>query len=148
MTAADFLTYLPEDILVKVDRASMLASLEVRAPFLDYRVIEFAFGRVPDHLRATASERKILLKKLAKRLLPPALDINRKQGFSIPLDTWFKGPWGDYLADTLKSAPKGLYDPGVIRELLANQRRGLPNGQRIFNLAILELWRREYDVQV
>jgi asparagine synthase (glutamine-hydrolysing) len=148
MTAADFLTYLPEDILVKVDRASMLASLEVRAPFLDYRVIEFAFGRVPDHLRATASERKILLKKLARRLLPPALDINRKQGFSIPLDTWFKGPWGDYLAEVLNSAPVTLYNAKVIRELLANQKRGLPNGQRIFNLAILELWRREYDVRL
>jgi asparagine synthase (glutamine-hydrolysing) len=148
MTAADFLTYLPEDILVKVDRASMLASLEIRAPFLDYRVIEFAFGKVPDHLRATASNRKILLKKLAGRLLPPALDINRKQGFSIPLDTWFKGPWGDYLAETLRSAPEGLYDPVVIRELLTNQKRGLPNGQRIFNLAILELWRREYDIRI
>jgi len=148
MTAADFLTYLPEDILVKVDRASMLASLEVRAPFLDYRIIEFAFGKVPDELRATPSERKILLKKLARRLLPPALDINRKQGFSIPIDTWFKGPWGDYLAETLTSAPEGLYDPKVIRELLVNQKRGLPNGQRIFNLAILELWRREYGVRI
>jgi asparagine synthase (glutamine-hydrolysing) len=148
MTAADFLTYLPEDILVKVDRASMLASLEVRAPFLDYRIVEFAFGKVPDHLRATPSERKILLKKLARRVLPPSLDINRKQGFSIPLDTWFKGAWGEYLAETLTSAPTQLYERKVIRELLANQKRGLPNGQRIFNLAILELWRREYNVQI
>jgi asparagine synthase (glutamine-hydrolysing) len=148
MTVADFLTYLPEDILVKVDRASMLASLEVRAPFLDHRIIEFAFGKVPDHLRATTSERKILLRRLAGRLLPPALDINRKQGFSIPLDTWFKGPWGDYLAETLRSAPKQLYDPKVIGEVLANQKHGLPNGQRIFNLAILELWRREYNVRL
>ena len=61
MTAADFATYLPEDILVKVDRASMLASLEVRAPFLDYRIIEFAFGSVPDALRATRTSRKVLL---------------------------------------------------------------------------------------
>src|SRR5438445_9427474 len=80
MMIADFNTYLPEDILVKVDRASMLASLEVRAPFLDYRIIEFAFGQIPDSLRATADKRKVLLKKFAKRVLPPALDINRKQG--------------------------------------------------------------------
>lgn len=148
MTAADFNTYLPEDILVKVDRASMLASLEVRAPFLDYRIIEFAFGRVPDRLRATRSNRKILLKMLAKRTLPAELDLQRKQGFSIPLDTWFKGEWGTYLGDVLRSAPPTLYDPRVISALLTGQRRGLANAQRLFNLAMLELWRREYDVQV
>ncbi|MFL5482613.1 MAG: asparagine synthase (glutamine-hydrolyzing) [Gemmatimonadaceae bacterium] len=148
MTAADFVTYLPEDILVKVDRASMLASLEVRAPFLDHRVVEFAFGKVPDRLRATRTERKILLKQLAKRLLPSQLDIDRKQGFSIPLDSWFKGEWGAYLADTVLTAPEELYSKRVIKELLGNQQRGLANGQRIFNLAILELWRRAYSVQV
>ena len=63
----DFENYLAEDILVKVDRASMLNSLEVRAPLLDYRVIEFAFGRVPSELKATVSGRKLLLKKLASR---------------------------------------------------------------------------------
>jgi asparagine synthase (glutamine-hydrolysing) len=148
MTVADFGTYLPEDILVKVDRASMLASLEVRAPFLDYRIIEFAFGRVPDHLRATPSGRKILLKLLAKRLLPPALDLDRKQGFSLPLHTWFKGPWGRYLGEVLRSAPRELYEPAAISSLLAGQERGFANAQRLFNLAILELWRREYAVQV
>jgi asparagine synthase (glutamine-hydrolysing) len=148
MTAADFRTYLPEDILVKVDRASMLASLEVRAPFLDYRIIEFAFGKVPDELRATRSQRKVLLKMLAKRLLPKELDIQRKQGFSLPLHAWFKGEWGDYVGSILKSAPHGLYDPKEIRRLLAGQERGFYNSQRLFNLAILELWRREYDIQV
>ncbi len=148
MTAADFRTYLPEDILVKVDRASMLASLEVRAPFLDYRVVEFAFGKVPDHLRTTRTDRKILLRMLAKRLLPKELDVTRKQGFSIPLDSWFTGEWGSYLRDILRSAPSALYDQREIENLLKGQERGLLNGNRLFNLAILELWRREYDVQV
>ena len=148
MTAADFSTYLPEDILVKVDRASMLASLEVRAPFLDYRVIEFAFGRVPDRLRATASERKVLLKLLAQRILPQNLDLHRKQGFSIPLHQWFSGEWGTFLRDVLAEAPQELYDRGMIRTMIAEQARGLGNAQRLFNLAILELWRREYDVAV
>ncbi|MDQ6717719.1 MAG: asparagine synthase (glutamine-hydrolyzing), partial [Gemmatimonadota bacterium] len=94
MTRADFRTYLPDDILAKVDRASMLASLEVRAPFLDRHVIEFAFGKVPDHLRATETGRKILLRKLARRILPPTFDVERKQGFSLPLDKWFRGDWG------------------------------------------------------
>jgi asparagine synthase (glutamine-hydrolysing) len=148
MTTADFLTYLPEDILVKVDRASMLASLEVRAPFLDYRVIEFAFGRVPDQLRSTKSERKVLLKMLARRVLPSALDIDRKQGFSIPLHRWFKGEWGTFLSDVLRAAPPELYDPKAIAALLTGQARGFGNAQRLFNLALLELWRREYEVSV
>ncbi|MDP9279892.1 MAG: asparagine synthase C-terminal domain-containing protein, partial [Gemmatimonadota bacterium] len=149
MTAADFATYLPEDILVKVDRASMLASLEVRAPFLDYRVIEFAFGTVPDALRATRTSRKVLLKLLAARLLPKALDLQRKQGFSLPLHSWIKGPWGDYMSDVVRSAPGNLFDPEEVSLLLKGQQRGgIANAQRLFNLAMLELWRREYDVQV
>jgi asparagine synthetase B (glutamine-hydrolysing) len=63
-TRMDFANYLAEDILVKVDRASMLNSLELRAPLLDYRLIEFAFGKVPSHLKATAQDKKILLKRL------------------------------------------------------------------------------------
>jgi asparagine synthase (glutamine-hydrolysing) len=148
MVTADFLTYLPEDILAKVDRASMLASLEVRAPFLDYRIIEFAFDRIPDALRATTSDRKVLLKMLAKRLLPGELDLERKQGFSLPLNAWFKGEWGRYIAGILRSAPTDLYDARAIRMLLAGQDAGFANAQRLFNLAILELWRREYDVRM
>jgi len=125
-----------------------LASLEMRAPFLDKRVIEFAFGKVPDNLRATRSDRKILLRMLGKQLLPGRLDLRRKQGFSIPLDKWFKGRWGGYLRDVLLSAPTELYDPSEIRVLIGGQARGFANGQRLFNLAILELWRREYNVQI
>ena len=77
-TQMDFCNYLAEDILVKVDRASMLNSLEVRAPLLDYRLIEFAFGKVPTHLKATHRDRKILLKRLASRVLPPEFDKKRK----------------------------------------------------------------------
>ena len=148
MTRADFATYLPEDILVKVDRASMLASLELRAPFLDYRIIDFAFGRVPDNLRATTTDRKILLKLLARRLLPQSFDTRRKQGFSLPLHTWFKGEWGSFVADVLRSAPPTLYDPRAIAVLLNARSRGFGNAQKLFNLAILELWRREYNVQI
>jgi len=148
MTIADFKTYLPEDILTKVDRASMLTSLEVRAPFLDYRIIEFAFGKVPDRLRATRSERKVLLKRLARRVLPPELDLSRKQGFSLPLHNWFKGAWGSYLEEVLLDAPTSLYDPLTIKALLKEQARGFANAQRLFNLAFFELWRREYSVDI
>jgi asparagine synthase (glutamine-hydrolysing) len=147
MMIADFNTYLPEDILVKVDRASMLASLEVRAPFLDYRIIEFAFGKVPDYLRATGDNRKVLLKKLAGRLLPSTLDLTRKQGFSLPMAAWFTGPWGDYMEDVLRAAPPKLYNAKAIDRLLRGKQRN-HNAQRLFNLAVLELWRREYKVHI
>jgi asparagine synthase (glutamine-hydrolysing) len=148
MTTADFLTYLPEDILVKVDRASMLASLEIRAPFLDYHIIEFAFSRIPDRLRATAVERKVLLKRLASRLLPGELDLQRKQGFGIPLDAWFKGNWGSYIGDILREAPAELYDRRTIREMLDGQSRGRNSAQKLLNHALLELWRRTHSIDV
>jgi len=87
VTRMDFENYLPEDILVKVDRASMLASLEMRAPLLDYRIAEFAFGKVPTRLKASFSERKVLLKRLSKRVLPPQSMWIASRGFSIPLPT-------------------------------------------------------------
>jgi asparagine synthase (glutamine-hydrolysing) len=145
-TALDFRTYLVDDILVKVDRASMLCSLEVRAPFLDPRLIEFAFRKVPDRLRATAHERKILSRRLAERLLPRALDLRRKQGFAPPLRKWFKGDWGRYIEDVLTGGEADLFDRRVVRQLLAGQRGGFSNMQRLFALTMIELWRREYRV--
>jgi asparagine synthase (glutamine-hydrolysing) len=143
-TGLDFQTYLVDDILVKVDRASMLCSLEVRAPFLDPRLIEFAFARLPDRLRATVSARKVLLRRLAGRLLPPSFDVRRKQGFSLPLARWFKGDWGRFVEAILTDRSSVLFDRRVIDELLAGQRGGRSNMHRLFALAIFELWRREY----
>lgn len=143
-TRMDFGNYLAEDILVKVDRASMLNSLEVRAPLLDYRLIEFAFGRVPSHLKATVSNRKILLKRLAARVLPQEFDRQRKQGFSIPLAEWLKsGPFRDLFWDTL-AAPGCLFDRRTVQWLLKGQDRSLSNGERLFALVQFELWRRHY----
>jgi asparagine synthase (glutamine-hydrolysing) len=145
-TATDFRTYLVDDILVKVDRASMLASLEVRAPWLDHRLIEFAFRDVPDALRATASERKVLPRRLARRVLPPGLDLSRKQGFSLPLDAWFKGEWGAFVRDVLTDPGQRLFRRDVIETLLRGQQRGRMNTHRLFALSMFELWRREYGV--
>lgn len=143
-TRMDFDNYLPEDILVKVDRASMLASLEVRAPFLDHHVVEFAFSKVPSALKTTRRERKVLLKKLARRVLPPAFDAQRKQGFSIPLSKWLQGgAWADAFHDVLLS-PDSIFNQDFSRALLAGQRRGRNNSERLFGLTLFELWRREY----
>jgi asparagine synthase (glutamine-hydrolysing) len=145
-TRMDFQNYLPEDILVKVDRASMLNSLEVRAPMLDYRLIEFAFGRVPSRLKATSHEKKILLKRLTERVLPPEFDRQRKQGFSIPLAAWLQaGPFRDLFHEVLLDS-KALFDARTVRSLLDGMEKGRSNGERLFALVMFELWRREYRV--
>ncbi len=147
-TAIDFSTYLVDDILVKIDRASMLTSLEVRAPWLDHRLIEFAFSRVPDALRATVRGRKILPRRLAARLLPGGLDLTRKQGFSLPLSSWLRGEWGRYVERVLTDADPRVFDTATIWKLIEGQRRGYSNAQRLFALVMFELWRREYRMSV
>jgi asparagine synthase (glutamine-hydrolysing) len=147
-TRADLEGFLVEDILVKVDRASMLCSLEVRAPFLDHRIVEFAFGKVPDHLRATTTSRKVLPGLLATRLLPSGFDAVRKRGFTLPLADWFKGDWGRFFEATLLNAPDNFLDRSVVADLIRKQKTGFANVDRLFSLAMLELWRREYDVAV
>jgi asparagine synthase (glutamine-hydrolysing) len=142
--AMDFRSYLVDDILVKVDRASMLTSLEVRAPLLDHRIIDFAYGRVPDSMRAWRGQRKVLLRKLAYKLLPPELDVTRKQGFSIPLGEWFRGDWGRYMCDVLLESEGSFFDKRAIQSLISRQELGLATTHLLFALTIFELWRREY----
>lgn len=145
----DFESYLSEDILVKVDRASMLHSLEVRAPMLDVEVIEFAYTKIPSGLGATTASRKILLKRLASRLLPPNFDLMRKQGFSIPLASWLRtGRWLEYFRDVLLDDRQTVFCHRVIRKLFAGQRKGHSNGECLFGLLMFELWRREYQVEM
>jgi asparagine synthase (glutamine-hydrolysing) len=146
-TAADFNLNLADNLLVKVDRASMLASLEVRAPFLDYRLIEFAFSKVPDSLRVHGGKRKILERLLAQNLLPKTLDLTRKQGFSIPLAKWFKGEWGTHMKSILLDSQTWFHRE-IVTELIKGQKRGLANTQRLFALTMFELWRKEYCVEL
>jgi len=146
-TETDFRSTMVDEYLVKVDRASMLTSLEIRAPFLDHRLIDFAFRRVPDSLKATTDERKILPRRLARRILPRELDVDRKQGFSLPLASWFKQGWGDYIEELLTSS-ESIFDKSAVRALLRGQRRGLRNGNRLFALMMFELWRREYRPRI
>jgi asparagine synthase (glutamine-hydrolysing) len=145
-TRMDFCNYLAEDILVKVDRASMLSSLEMRAPLLDYRLIEFAFGKVPSRLKATPTEKKILLKRLTARLLPTEFDQQRKQGFSIPLGEWLKGGAFGLLFNEVLRDPQCSFDADTVDSLLRGQAKGRSNGERLFALVLFELWRREYEV--
>ena len=145
-TRMDFENYLPDDILVKVDRASMANSLEVRAPFLDRHIVEFAFSRVPSLLKANPTEKKILLKLLTEKLLPKEFDQKRKQGFSIPLQKWLKsGPFRDYFLDVLKDRDCS-FDRFFVDKLFKGLDSGMANSERLFALMHFELWKREHKI--
>ena len=145
-TALDFSSYMVDDVLVKVDRASMLTSLEVRAPFLDTTVIEFAFSQLPDRLRATETDRKVILRRLGKKLLPPALDLKRKQGFSIPVDQWMRGPWQPLMREIASDKSASIVEGNAIRDYLTLLAKGRPVGAQLFSLTILRLWEKQYRV--
>ena len=145
-TRTDFNNFLVEDILVKVDRASMLNSLEVRAPFLDRKLVEFAFGAVPTNMKTSAYNSKILLKNLAKKILPKDFNQHRKQGFSIPIDKWLReDKFKDFFHDILLD-PNCLFDKKIVSSLLKAQDNGRNIGERLFALVMFELWRREYKI--
>ena len=148
ITRFDFKNYMPEDILVKIDRASMLNSLELRAPFLDPSVIDLAFRCVPSRLKASPMDRKIILKQLSSKLLPPTFDKTRKQGFGFPLGTWLRGgPWKSAFEDVLFDADS-LFEPKEVRSLFAGVNAGRPVHGHLFCLAIFEFWRREYGASL
>jgi len=146
-TREDFLGYMADDILVKVDRASMLNSLEVRAPFLDARVIAFAFGRVPDAAKASTTGRKLLLRALGARLLPGELDLKRKQGFSIPLGEWLRTRWRSPMLAAVQA--KGFHE-WISEEAMDRLVRRLDGGQpvahQLFALWMLALWKEEHRI--
>jgi asparagine synthase (glutamine-hydrolysing) len=140
-TELDFRTYLTEDILVKLDRSSMMNSLEVRAPFLDFEIIEFAFKSVPSELKVGNGDKKILLKSLCKLKLPEQFDFNRKQGFSMPLYDLLKDKkWQRFIADTLSDISLDFFDKKYISQLINSINSGRMNSERIFGILFLCIW--------
>lgn len=148
LTRSDFNNYLKEDILVKVDRSSMLNSLEIRAPFLDYRLIEFAFSKVPSKFKTTSLHKKILLKDLSKKILPKNFDSKRKQGFSIPLNNWLKNKnYKDLCMDTLMNKDS-LFSKEYVEKLYEGLLYNENNGERLFSLILFEIWRKKHDIKI
>ena len=148
-TRMDFKNYLCEDILVKVDRASMLNSLEVRAPLLNHKIIEFAFSKIPPQLKATSTENKIILKLLGRKILPIDFDYNRKQGFNTPLNHWFKrNDWLNLFEEVFFDGSQELFNHSYLRELMNEQKKGNLQSERLFGLLMLCIWKFEYGIKI
>lgn len=142
--------YLPDDILAKVDRMSMAHSVEVRPPFLDHRIVEFA-ASIPTSLKTQGSQRKIVLRHLMKGRLPESIPGRKKVGFDIPAHRWLRGPLRPLLEDTLAAGTANYGDmfrtseiERCLREHLA--RRG-NLGYELWGLMILFLWMKRWQIQ-
>jgi asparagine synthase (glutamine-hydrolysing) len=139
LTQSDFSEYLPNDILVKVDRASMLNSLEVRTPFLDKNIIEFALSKVPSNFKVNHKKRKILLQELAKKVLPCGFNLNRKQGFTVPLKSWLmNSEFRNFSEDIIMNSE--TINKSTAELLFKQFDNGYTHGDRLFCLLMFELW--------
>jgi len=143
----DLMTYLPNDLLVKVDIASMANSLEARSPFLDHKVIEFA-ASLPESLKMRRFETKSLLKKVAERLVPREVIYRRKMGFGVPVGKWFRGEMKSFVSDILLSETalsRGIIRPDALRRYVKEHISGERDHQfQLWTLLMLELWFRRF----
>ncbi len=147
MMRFDFETYLPEDVLTKVDRMSMAQSIESRVPLLDNEVIDFA-ATLPSTLKIHGGRRKHVLKEAVRGLLPEGIADRKKQGFGVPLGVWFRGGLTDVFSDVLASPrtrQRGYFEPlfidRIVREHLSGKR---DHTLRLWQLVVFELWHRQY----
>jgi asparagine synthase (glutamine-hydrolysing) len=147
MMRLDFETYLPDDVLTKVDRMSMAHSIESRVPLLDNHVIDFA-ASLPASLKIRNGRRKHVLKEAVRNLLPLDILNRRKQGFGVPLGVWFRGGLSDLLSDVLTSPrtrQRGYFEPAFVDRLVGEHRAGKRDHTlRLWQLMVFELWHREY----
>ena len=146
MMYCDALSYLPDDILAKVDRASMAVSLETRVPFLDHRVAELA-ARIPVALKVQGGRGKHILRQLLYRHVPPALIDRPKSGFGVPIGEWLKGPlrpWAEELLDPRRMGEEGWFDPAIVsrrwQDHLAGTRDSAP---AIWGVLMFQAWLRD-----
>ena len=142
--------FLPDDILNKVDRMSMAHSLEVRPPFLDHRIVEFA-ATLPPSLKMQGSRQKVVLKHLMKGRLPETILQRKKVGFDIPAHEWMRGALREMLLDTMQEGlaeNKSLFRTGVIQELVRlHLERRLNVGYHLWGLLLLFLWMKKWRIQ-
>ena len=140
---ADVGTYLPDDLLVKVDIASMAHGLEARSPMVDHEFMEFV-AVLPSDFKLRRVEKKYLLKRAVRDLVPEGILARPKQGFGVPISAWLKGPLREMLHDSLFSRPsveRGLLEPRALRRLVDEHERGVEGRHpQLWALLMLELW--------
>jgi asparagine synthase (glutamine-hydrolysing) len=144
MMFTDMLVYLPDDILAKVDHMSMAHALEVRSPFLDYRLVEFAC-RLPLSLKLSGSTQKSVLRAAFGQLLPGSLSKRQKHGFAVPVGHWFRGPLKDTFCQTVLESPAvDLLNRNTINALWAAHQTGrIDHGQKLWSLLVFHRWYHE-----
>ena len=146
-TFVDLLSYLPDDLMTKVDIASMAHGLETRSPFLDHEVVEFA-ATMPTSLKLRGLTSKYVLKQAFKDLLPAHILRRRKMGFGVPVAEWFRGELKDYVRDVLlceRSLGRGYFRRDAVQRLVAEHTtRQFDHGYRLWSLLMFELWHRRF----
>ena len=147
MLALDVESYLPYDLLVKMDIATMANSLEARSPFLDHEVMEFC-ARLPASYKLRGMRLKHLLKKAGARLLPPEIITRRKMGFGVPVSNWMRGELRSWVEDLLlspRALKRGYFQPEALRQLVWAHLAGRQEqSYQVWSLLWLELWHQEF----
>ena len=144
MTFLDINTWLPDDLLVKADRMSMAHSLELRVPFLDHHVVEFAY-KLPSSLKVKGDQNKYILKKVAEQILPYNIVHRPKKGFPVPLASWFRKELASFVSETLHSSGGCTrYIHKDCIEKVLNEHRSEDRSQQIYALLVFDSWCREF----
>jgi asparagine synthase (glutamine-hydrolysing) len=148
MMLSDAVTYLPDDILVKVDRGSMSAGLEVRAPLIDHRMIQLA-SRLPIEMKLAEGKTKWILRRILSRKITPDIINRPKSGFAVPIGDWLKGPLRTWSEDTLSNSTlesQKLFDTDVVQALWSDHLSGLTDNSRLlWNILMFQSWFNRYE---